>query len=121
MENFEEAVLKAKEIFDTACKKTGEVVSVQKHKLELAGLKNELEKTYAILGQMYYEKIKDEECGDNTMSLVLENIRQQLVDIETKQKQIADLSHKLTCQKCGAPIAENAVFCSSCGAKLGEE
>jgi hypothetical protein len=59
MDFLDEAVLKAKELIDVACQKTGEVVNTSKQKIEILTLQKKLEKNYQALGEIYYEMIKD--------------------------------------------------------------
>lgn len=59
MEFFENAVNKAKDVFDVACKKTGEVVTTGKQKLDIATIENKMSKDFEKLGRIYFEQIKD--------------------------------------------------------------
>ena len=67
----DDAINKTKEVLDVACKKTDEVVTVEKQKFNIASLKSKLEKDYADLGRIYYELAKDNtDLDDNTRNLV---------------------------------------------------
>ncbi len=70
MDFFENAVNKAKDVFDVACKKTGEVVNTGKQKLDIATLENKVSKDFEKLGRVYFEQIKDlEDLDEKTVKL----------------------------------------------------
>ena len=92
MEFFDNALNKAREAIGIACKKTEEVVSVQKQKFDIATIENKRNKDFEKLGKLYFEVF-----GEN----------------ETKETKNARV-----CPKCGAFVEDNAVFCSTCGAKI---
>ena len=115
---FDNAFDKAKNAFEVAYKKTGEVLSAEKIKFGISSLKTKREKLYAKLGKNYFDSLTE------TASLSDENkaLYDEIVEINTK---IEDLSNELNfvksnrlCPNCGAVIDENAVFCSKCGAKI---
>ena len=54
MDNFEEALNKAKEVATAAFKKTEEVINIQKQKIDIATLNNKLNNAYAELGRAIY-------------------------------------------------------------------
>ena len=57
MEFFDDAVSKAKEAIDVACKKTNEVVTLQKQKFNVAALESRRAKDFQLLGEIIYNKI----------------------------------------------------------------
>ncbi len=59
MDFFENAVGKAKDIFDVACKKTGEAVNTGKQRLDIATLENKMSKDFEKLGRIYFEQLKN--------------------------------------------------------------
>ncbi len=87
MDFFENAVSKAKDVFDVACKKTEEVVNTGKVKLEIATLENKLSKDFEALGRIYFEQIKETDCVDEVHSLKCA--------IFEKQEKIANLKEEL--------------------------
>ena len=64
MDFFDNAVSKAKDVFDVACKKTEEVVTTGKQKLDIATLENKMTKDFEALGRIYFEQIKDNDDLD---------------------------------------------------------
>ena len=115
---FDNAFDKAKNAFEVAYKKTGEVLSAEKIKFGISSLKTKREKLYAKLGKNYFDSLTETaDLGDENKA-----IYDEIVQINTK---IEDLSNELNfvksnrlCPSCGAVIDENAVFCSKCGAKI---
>ena len=59
MEFFENAVNKAKDVFDVACKKTGEAVNTGKIKLDIATIENKMSKDFEALGRIYFKEIAE--------------------------------------------------------------
>ena len=117
MDFLNDAVSKAKEALEIACKKTGEVVNTQKQKLDVASLENKCNKLYASLGKIYFEEVKDSEnLSDEAMSLV-----NQIKDFNSKIDELKNdinAAKKLkVCPNCNANIDETDVFCPHCGTK----
>ena len=71
---FEDAVVKAKDVFDVASQKTCEVVSVQKMKICISRANAELKKEYAKLGKLCYESKKLNIFKFNIETNILRNI-----------------------------------------------
>ena len=59
MDFIDDAVTKAKEAFDVACKKTNEVVTTQKQKFDIASLEAKRTKDFEALGRFYYSELKE--------------------------------------------------------------
>ena len=111
-------VNKAKEAIDVASKKTGEVVNTQKQKFDIASLESKRAKDYAVLGEIYYNKIKDGAVeGENVSGLVLA-IKEKSEKIEKLKAEVNSAKNKRICPKCGAAIEQTSNYCNACGAKL---
>jgi len=114
MDNFEVALNKAKEVATAAYKRTEEAIIVQKLKLELARLKNNLNKAYAALGKAVY-KTKDFDISNyKELTEQIEYIKAEIGEI---QAEIRKAKCKDVCSSCGKEIENNVTFCSHCGAK----
>ena len=85
MDFLDEAVLKAKEVFDIACEKTEQVVNTSKQKIEVLTVQKKLEKDYQALGEIYYELIKD--SPDEVTAEIV-------ADIKEKMEILASLKNK---------------------------
>lgn len=115
---FDNALNKTKEVLDVACKKTDEVVTIEKQKFAIASLKSKREKDYADLGRIYYEIIKEStELDDDTRNLV-DAISEKSEEIERLNADIQNIKNKRVCPKCNANIDINSTFCNNCGTKL---
>ena len=112
------AVNKAKEVFDVACKKTNDVVTTQKQKFDVATIENKRNKDYAKLGEIYYNLVKDTEIEDNSIKELVDAITEKNKKIEEINIEINSSKNKRVCPKCSALIDENSIFCSICGEKI---
>lgn len=88
MDFFDEAVGKAKDIFDVARKKTGDAVNTGKLKLEIATIETKMAKDFEALGKIYFESIKDSDDLDTKTA----NIRDLIAE---KQKKIDAIKEEL--------------------------
>ncbi len=112
------AISKTKEVLDVACKKTDEVVTIEKQKFNIASLKSKREKDFADLGRVYYELIKDStELDDNTRNLV-DAISEKNEEIARLNEDIQNIKNKRVCPFCNANIDINSTYCNVCGKKL---
>ena len=118
MEFFDNAVSKAKEAFDIACKKTNEVVSTQKQKFDIASIENKRSKDYEQLGKLYFEAVKNTEIENKEVLDLVNAIKEKNEKINELNNEINSTKNKRVCPACQAYIDDNAVFCSVCGAKL---
>ena len=118
MDFFDDMVNKAKEAIDVASKKTGEVVNTQKQKFDIASLESKRAKDYAVLGEMYYNKIKDGAVEDENVSELVLAIKEKSEKIEKLKAEVNSAKNKRICPKCGAAIEQTSNYCNACGAKL---
>ena len=82
MDFFDEAVGKAKDIFDVARKKTGDAVNTGKLKLEIATIETKMAKDFETLGKIYFESIKDSEDLDSATAKIRDLIAEKQNKIE---------------------------------------
>jgi ribosomal protein L40E len=115
---FEEFVVKAKDGFDVAAKKTGEIISVQKLRLSIASIKSEISKNYEAIGRLQYESVKNGVDNAEAIASLADSVEQKLAEIENIEGQIAECTNKKNCPVCGAKNENNAAFCNKCGEKL---
>ena len=118
MDFFDGMVNKAKEAIDVASKKTGEVVNTQKQKFDIASLESKRAKDYAVLGEIYYNKIKDGAVEDENVSELVLAIKEKSEKIEKLKAEVNSAKNKRICPKCGAAIEQTSNYCNACGAKL---
>ena len=118
MDFFDDMVNKAKEAIDVASKKTGEVENTQKQKFDIASLESKRAKDYAVLGEIYYNKIKDGAVEDENVSELVLAIKEKSEKIEKLKAEVNSAKNKRICPKCGAAIEQTSNYCNACGAKL---
>lgn len=73
---------------------------------------------YRELGKQYYELHKDDE---EPVFEEVELITETLERLQELKKAAAKCKGKKVCPECGAPNADDAVFCNKCGAKCEDE
>ena len=118
MDFLDNAVSKAKEVFDIAYKKTEEVVTTQKQKIDVASVESKRAKDFKKLGEIYFEMIKDSEIDNTEVKEIVDAIKEKNVKIEELKAEINAAKNKRICPGCAANIPDDAVFCSNCGLKL---
>lgn len=114
----DDAISKTKEVFDVACQKTGEVVTAEKQKFNIASLKSKREKDYADLGKIYFDIIKDENNLDDNTRNIVDAIKEKNDEIARLNEDIQNIKNKRVCPNCSANIDINSAFCNNCGIKL---
>ncbi len=118
MDFVDKAVSKAKEVFDVASQKTGEVVAVEKQKFDIATLKSKREKDYCKLGKLCYEAMKEDgEQSDEIKSLIAD-ITEKSKEIDEMYEDLLKIKNKTVCFNCGASVSKGSAYCNNCGAKL---
>ena len=87
-------------------------------------LENELSKAQRQLGAYYYNQVKmgvDHESAVAECIAKIDSILDRLNEMEDDGDAAAETPETECCEgvcpECGAPMAENALFCSQCGAK----
>ena len=118
MDFFDDMLSKAKDAIDVASKKTGEVVNTQKQKFDIASLESKRAKDFAVLGEIYYNKIKDGEEEDENISELVLSIKEKSDKIDKLKAEINNAKNKRICPKCGAAIDQISNYCNACGEKL---
>lgn len=116
---FDDLSKKASETYRNTAEKTNKLTREMKLKSLINEDKGKIEKIYAEIGKIVYEKHLREENIDIKSELV-----EQCAKIDAYAKEIEDMNNEMRtlkdlrlCTKCGAEIALSAKFCPSCGAK----
>lgn len=94
---------KAKEIKDTA-----------RIALDIQEREGAIRKLYQDLGQAYYHAHKDDEASEYTQIDEIKAAFEEIGELKAAKDGIRGIRR---CPECGAAIADDANFCSSCGAK----
>ncbi len=118
MEFFDDAINKAREVLDVACKKTNEVVTEQKQKFDIASIENKRSKDFKKLGELYFNEIKDFDIENSEIKALVEAIKEKNEKIKELKQEINAAKDKTACAHCGAVIEKDSAFCPQCGEKL---
>lgn len=87
----DDAITKTKEVFDVACKKTDEIVTVEKQRFNIASLKTKREKDYTALGKIYFDIIKDDDALDENVRTLIDSIIKKNEEIERLTDEIENI------------------------------
>ncbi len=118
MDFLDNAIDKTKEVFDVVCKKTNEVVSVEKLKYAASSLKSKREKDYIALGKFYFDAQEGADEIPDEVKEIFEDIVDKTAKIAELNKQINEIKNKIICPACETENAQDAQFCKNCGKKL---
>lgn len=118
MDFLDNALYKAKEALDVVSKKTGDIITTQKQKFDIASLETKRSREFQKLGEIYYNLIKNSEIEDKNTQKVVESIIRIDNDIYRLKDEINTATYQKVCPYCETNISKTAVYCSSCGAKL---
>lgn len=111
----------AKEVFESAYKKTGDVVAAQKQKYELSVMHSRLSKHYEELGKLCYSAIRsNNQLNLDNSDILGSKISARMAQIEEIQNEILTIKNQKPCSKCGAPNNIDSSYCAVCGEKLYE-
>lgn len=88
MDFFDNAINKAKDVFDFAYRKTDEIVTVQKQKFDIATLKRKRNEDFEKLGKIYFKLISDNEIEDTETLILVEEIKQKNEKIKELRAEI---------------------------------
>lgn len=98
--------------------KAKDVSELTKLKLDIKSKEDYVMKQYAEIGKAYFEKHKDEEGLEEAEQFFL--VKEALAEISRMKEEVLKLQGACECPKCGAKMPGEAVFCSSCGAKMDD-
>ena len=119
MDFFNKLTKKAKETYEGASKKTGEIAKEAKLKMKMNESKSEIKDLYQEIGKKVYEKHVLSEGMDIKVDLEDECTKIDILsaEIETCLNQIRELKDKKQCPKCFNEIDLDSKFCNHCGEK----
>lgn len=117
MSLFDEFGKKVTQAGNDAIKKTKEFSDITRINSMISECDKKIQSYYLQLGKKFYE----DNCGEQL------TVYQDLIDaINEQRKQIEELKDQINvikgvkyCDKCGAEVSDSALFCSSCGNKIG--
>lgn len=104
-------------------KKTSEMASLAKLKLEITKNKSAIDKKYEELGSRIYFLNKEGIQSDESVETFFTEIDELFEAIKQVEVEIEELTNEeqgntFACPSCGAKLKEGTKFCGSCGAKI---
>jgi len=118
MDFLDDAVVKVKDFFDVACKKTDEMVTTSKQKFDIASIEGKRAKLYQILGKKYYNELKNTEIEDVKIKSLVDEIKSMTQKIDALRESVNSTKNKRSCPSCGAAVDKLSVYCNICGERL---
>ena len=100
----------------TAVNKAKEVADVTKLKADIISEESKIKAIYAEIGKLYCDKAEGE--IDPEFQPLLERVAVAKAAIADFKAEIQKIKGTRQCQECGAEVADNSQFCSSCGAPV---
>ena len=101
-----------------AAKASGELVEQTKLKLKAIEIKDEIDKRYTKIGELYYATVEYElDCGDRMEALVseLKALKSDLENVETEIKKNRKI---IKCSSCDSENDAESSYCANCGTAL---
>lgn len=114
----EDTVVKAKDVIDTVGKKSGDFISLQKLKIDVAKTNSLISKDFETLGRIVYTNMKNSAEPDDGTDEIVASIREHRKTLRELEKMISENKGTLLCAECGNTNPSEADFCSKCGSRL---
>lgn len=116
---FEDTLVKAKEAIDVAGTKAGEVIAVQKLRLNAASLNSQITRDFETLGRLVFDNAKGKGAGTDAVDEVMENIDRKYLQLKELEAEIAKAKGETICPVCHTANDAEATYCNRCGNSLG--
>lgn len=100
-------------------KKAKEVAEVVSLNAKISTQEDIIKKTYAQIGQKYYEKYKEDSF--NEFGAEFDIINHAMEEIQHLQDEIQTIKNTKICPKCKEEVPTDSAFCSKCGAQFEVE
>jgi multidrug resistance efflux pump len=107
----------AKELFDTASKKTTQAVEIGKINLAISKAKAELAKKYETLGRLYFQT-RQGEADEEGLDLLAAEVEQAAAKLSFLKDQLQRARQMQICSACGQKNPASADYCNRCGKAL---
>lgn len=117
----EDVVINARSAAETVGKEAGRLVDISRLRFSAAEIQKEISRKYETLGRMVYDSRKPGNSVNLSFDEHIQAIDSLYQKLDEVNEKINVLRRKTVCPKCGFDNAEDSVFCSRCGTKLGGE
>ena len=101
-----------------AGRKAGELLSVAKLNIRIAGRKSDVNTAMRELGEMLYATHTGTPTDSEVLLAKMQEIDAMKAEIADMEAQIGKEIEKPSCETCGAAVQDSDVFCRECGDKL---
>lgn len=121
MTTFEDILCKAKNVAESAGKKTNDLVEMTKLKMAAAETEKDIASTLEGLGRLVYDGKK---AGEDVSAMIDECIGRvdELTEkLEGIREKILEYKNAVRCSQCGVVNTDDSDFCKKCGARLRDE
>jgi len=112
---------KAKNVYGTASKMTGEVVDMGKIRYQIKQTQWEIDKTYTKLGAIVYESRKGAENLEDVITLAVAEIDAYNEKLEELERRLRTYKKVSKCPACGKENDVDFAFCARCGTALAQK
>lgn len=121
MDIFDTIFEKAKDVYDIASKKTGEMVEISKIKLDCVKINNEIKKLYEKLGCSVYSMLKSDYENQDVIDSIAEEIDDKLKKLAYLNGKLNEMRNVIICSACGTKNPEENFYCCKCGSRIKTE
>lgn len=118
MEILNDVLNKARDVLDTAYKKTEKAVNVSKQKMDISSMRQAIARRYEKLGREVIKEFDDVTDLPDNIAAIVSDIREREQILRLAEEELGESSGKAACRSCGAKNRAGAKFCNSCGAPL---
>lgn len=116
---FDDLGKKLSQAGQTAVQKTKNITDIAKINGLISDEEKKLNNNYYQVGKLYVAMHQSDFESD--FSEMISAINESETKIANYKQQIQDIKGIVRCEKCGAEVASNVAFCSSCGAPMPKQ
>ncbi len=116
---FDELGKKISNAGQTAVQKTKEMADIARINSAISDEEKKTNNSYYQIGKLYVAKHPAD--FEEDFAGMISAIKESEIKIREYRQQIQDIKGVIHCKKCGAEVANNIAFCSSCGSPMPKQ
>lgn len=116
---FDDLGRKISQAGQSAVQKTKDMTDVARINGAIAEEEKKINNSYFQIGKLYVANHPDD--YESEFAGMIGAIRESEIKIRDYRQQVQEIKGVVRCEKCGAEVANNAAFCSSCGAAMPKQ